>query len=219
MNEINKYLQQDEKILWQNSRTKNLLLFNQIFIVIIVILALIAPIPTFFALTLNSPAGAIAILSIFVIAIVYLIIHKIKTNKFIREKLALSPEKLRNYEFFDILTNKRYIRRNFYENFYGDLSKYSKEVLEIKKDLIFLNLNRIGKVAIDYLDKEIYLILKGHENENDFYLKYSKNELNKIMNALINSLSLVKVDEYPDVYTEFIPKRFYDSNSSYSGNR
>jgi len=117
-----------------------------------------------------------------------------KRVKKIRTILKLSKSELKNYEFFDILTNKRYIRRNYYHNFEEDYSAYSEEVYDLVEDVIFLNLKCVSRVIFLNKEKIIALEIKDFENIQGFPIKFFSGKISEFLQVRSDLIDLLDLE-------------------------
>ncbi|MFX1316251.1 MAG: hypothetical protein ACFE9T_10335 [Promethearchaeota archaeon] len=206
MKSIRKYLQEGEIILWYRYKVKNwyssrgLLLLGYFIFLILAILGFIVTLNLFQSLYVPS----IIISSLIIVTVVF-IIFLITDFKKLRKK-QLTRTELKNYEQFEILTNKRYIRKNYIWNSKKSLLEYSKEDLEQTKDIVFLNLNCVEGIMVHY-GKEIIFFLIGDDIDyfeewkdwfwTDFYINFRKSELNELKDTLeqLNKIMLLELKE------------------------
>lgn len=117
-----------------------------------------------------------------------------KRVKKVRTTLRLSKSELKNYEFFDILTNKRYIRRNYYLNFEEDYSAYSEEVYDLVEDVFFLNLKCVSRVIFLNKKKIIALEIKGFENIQGFPIKFFSGKISEFLQVRSDLIDLLDLE-------------------------
>ncbi len=206
MKSIRKYLQEGEMILWYRYKVKNwyssrgFLLLGYFIFLILTILGFIVTLNSFQSLYVPS----IVISSLIVVTVVF-IIFLITDFKKLRGK-QLTRTELKNYEQFEILTDKRYIRKNYIWNSKKSLLEYSKEDLEKTKDIVFLNLNCVEGIMIHY-GKEIIFFLIGDDIDyfeegkdwfwTDFYINFRKSKLNELKDTLeqLNKIMFLELKE------------------------
>ncbi|MFX1316254.1 MAG: hypothetical protein ACFE9T_10350 [Promethearchaeota archaeon] len=204
MEEIKLNLLDSEKILWQRSKTVNLLRFIKWTVLFMIIFPLlICGIFISIFIVLGDIIGIILAISIIIIGELLIIGYTIKDYKKKRNSLHLTSQQLKNYKFYDILTNKRYIRRNYHLNFSKNLNfhAYPSKALTITDDFdIILNLDFVTKVILDIIYKDIHLVVESKNNKyaSDVYIEYSEEEFDDLINILTKVLSLEEKDRYSD---------------------
>jgi hypothetical protein len=112
-----------------------------------------------------------------------------------RKVLNINFTNLKRFETYDILTNKRYIRRDYRLNYNKnlDFSLYSSEVLSITDDhILILKFDFVIKLVLDKIDKIIYFLVKNENDEDiaDVYIECSDEEVEEIINILKKVLKL-----------------------------
>jgi len=194
-----KFISHNEEILWEYSEEKNLLKDIIVHLIIgIFLLIFFIAIIIFISQTLEWLSWYIVLLiSIFpILLFVRTIITGVKNYKDMLNKLQLSRKELRNYERVYMLTNKRWIQKDYDLSSNIDISKYKKGVLERNKDIIFVNLENI-KVIYTVEDKEYmiaFYIDYDEENFEDSYLGVwlSLEEFQKVMKILKDVIPIKK---------------------------
>ncbi len=148
---------------------------------------------------LKSTIGVVITLIIFIPTIVWLIWYTIHTYKKRIETLKLNPTDLKKYEFFDVITNLRYIRRNYFLNFLKDLSKYPKDALEQVNDIVFLKLDFVEKVIINHNIGRLLLFVREYnckyKYDTDFYIEFSKSTFKDLLDKLSDVLNLKIIEQ------------------------
>jgi len=203
--EFNENLLKDEKILWCTKKTVNLVNFIRLGVFLIMFFIILYKLffyyymiqGNFFSLMFLIPTLTLGTLTVSLILL--------KEYKKLSKLLGLSYKQLKYYNYYNILTNKRYIRKNFKLNHKTDFSVYPVDVVEIINYTIFLNYEKIERVVLNLNRKIIDFKIKGFTgiSNAEFYLEYSKNDLNEIMRVLINTLKLVKKQE-TSKYIEYV---------------
>ena len=193
MNRSEITLHKNETILWGQSRKKNLLRPRYVIIFVIIAVNLIGLTPTVIFIMGGINWASFIFVFITVVLTCYLIWINMKYFKEMRNNLKLNKNDLKNYEFFDILTNQRYIRRNYYYNFERDYSAYPKDAYEIVDDIFFLSLRYVKRILFFFKTSTMGLELEGFEVNKDFPIKFHKDKVSEfpnIRNILINTLDL-----------------------------
>ena len=204
MEEIKLNLLESEKILWQRSKIVNLLRFiNWAIVFMIIFPLLICGIFISIFIILRDIVGIILAICIIIIGELLIIGYTINDYRKKRNSLHLTTQQLKNYKYYDILTNIRYIRRNYHLNFNKNLNfhAYPSEALTITDDFVLiLNLDFITKVILDIIYEDIHLVVekKNNEDASDVYIEYSKDEFVDLIDILTNILSLEEKDRYSD---------------------
>ncbi|MFX1313649.1 MAG: hypothetical protein ACFFHD_13725 [Promethearchaeota archaeon] len=209
MQSWDKYLLKNEKILWHKGEIVNLVYFIKgiiIFIACSIVIGLILDI----YLIYNIKAYKVLTLTIVFLTIdIILILLAFYNYRKRKKRLQSTYKELKNYEEFDILTNLRFIRRNYYLNYKVDLSRYIFEkVVDQIDDVVFLKLENIKGIIIDYQVKEINFIFNDECNFSPFYIKFMKmnsNEIEEIIEIITQILNLERVEKFPR-YEKYIRK-------------
>ena len=97
---------------------------------------------------------------------------------------SLSNKELKSYEEFEIITNKHFIRKDYFLNFDKDFLKYSKGVVKKIGDIVFLNLDLIQEVWVSHNQEKIFLKVDINESDTNFYLWFKNHEDDEIIKAL-----------------------------------
>jgi len=203
---LENYLSKDEKVIWFRCEIVNIVYFIRLVIIFIVLSFIVIPLFNF----IYDSIGEMEILSLivffFISDVVLLFLAGYNYSKR-KKKLNLTYNQLKNYEEFVILTNKRFIRKNYYMNYKLDLSRYVFEnILEYNDDIIFIKLENIKAISIDYLYREIYFLFEKDSHLSKFYIKFLKKdlkEINEVLKRLKQILNLKKVEKDPH-YEKFI---------------
>ncbi|MFX0140575.1 MAG: hypothetical protein ACFFDN_43445 [Candidatus Hodarchaeota archaeon] len=212
LKELKHLLDEDEEILWLRKETKNLMsliLFSikaEIFFILFIIVAITI------VMILGSIIGVVIILSLGIVGVVYVIIITVKGYRNRMEATQLNREELKEYDFFYIITNKRYIRKDYYYHEKRDFSKYPKNSFEKIGDTVFLHFDWIDLIIVDFVLKEINFKIKDFPEGRAFFLGFKeKDEMEKVMEIIQNVIPLEisekKVDDYDTkLYTKYIKK-------------
>ena len=183
---IKKNLLDDEEILWKYSEERNLLketiahLIIGIFLIAFLLISIIMISSTLVWMTWYIILLLIAIPTLLFIRTIFAIIkdYKKKSNY-----LNLTWKELRKYKCVYIITNKRWIQKDYDLNSNIDISKYSTKVLEKSGDIIFVNMESI-QVIYTYEDNG-YTIL--------FYIDYDEDNLeDSNLGVLLSSMEFIK---------------------------
>jgi len=194
-----KFISNDEEILWEHSEEKDLLkeiivhliigIFLMIFLItVIIIISRTLEWLSWYVVLLLS------VIPILLFVRTILVAKKDYSDKL--NKLQISRKELRNYENVYILTNKRWIQKDYDLNFNIDISKYTKGALERKKDIVFVNLEKI-QVIYTVEDKKYmiaFYIDYDEENLEETYLGVwlSPEEFKKVMKILKKVIPIEK---------------------------
>lgn len=211
-NEAEEFLNEDEEILWSRKEINNLLSFVSFSIKAIIFY--IGFLMIFYIICVISGiiVGAILMLSLCILGIIVTIVMTIKTYRTRIKTIPLNRNQLRQYEFFYMITNKRYIRKDYYYHDKRDFSKYPKNAFEQIGDTVFLNFECVDRIIVDYVLKEINFKIKGYPEGRAFFLGFNeKDEMDKVMKLIQTALPLEilqkKVDKNMDeLYTKYIKK-------------
>jgi len=119
MEKIETILEKDEKILWKRSKIKNLLSYIPFGIGIAIISNLVCAFAGYLLYDSFESVFLLVCWIVFVIifdgyCFIWFMIHAYSNMK---KRLQLTSKELMNYEEFEVITNKRYIRRNYDLNF------------------------------------------------------------------------------------------------------
>ena len=147
-----------------------------------------------------------------VVSTCYFIWIGLKDLKKRRRILKLSDDKLKNYEYFDIITNQRYIRRSYFLNFYKDYSIYPKDVLEIEDDVFFLNLKSVRRILFLLRRSTIAIQATDSEVPEGFLIKFHRDKVSEfpvVRNSLITLLDLKYVEGKQCIYEIYNSRLFY----------
>ncbi|NVM19616.1 MAG: hypothetical protein HWN80_18075 [Candidatus Lokiarchaeota archaeon] len=190
----------DETILWEQSVEKNLLKRWPVYLIILIFADLLGLLFAVFIIMVGI--WWISILLLFFIISTPWMFYK--TNKLsndrTREELKLSDVELMNYEFFDIFTNKRYIRRNYFLNFEQYVKMYLEAAYELVSDVYFLELKFVSKVLFKSRSCTIGLELEGFEDVQGIPVYINKKDISKfsaLKESLITVLNLEYIDKGP----------------------
>ena len=111
-----------------------------------------------------------------------------------------------------MITNKRYIRKDYYYHYKRDFSKYPKKAFEQIGDTVFLNFDYIAAIIVDYVLKEINFKIRDYPQRRAFFLGFNvKDEMVKVMEIIQTAIPLEilekKVDKnMNELYTKYIKK-------------
>jgi len=206
MNRSEITLLKNETLIWGQSSKKNLLSPRYVVPIVGIVFNLIILIPTVWVIMIDLFWVSLVFMFIMVIEICGLIWITMNYFKKLRKNLKLSDDELKIYENFDIITNQRYIRRNYYLNFQRDYTAYPKDVLEIVDEVFFLNLKSVKRVIFFFVDSRIALEPEGFGGSQDFHIKFHKDKVSDfpvVREALINLLDLEFVEGemgYEEIY-------------------
>ena len=190
MEEINMLLLEGEKILWHRNETENLVYFVRNIIIFIIISLIFLP---FLRWIFHIEEIFITVILTIGVLLIDGLLSGLAVYNYVkrRNRLHLGYKQLKNYEQFDIITNKRYIRRHYYLNYKVDISRYLfEQFIEKIDDVVFLNLENIKGVIVAYHIKEITFILEDEPSmfsikDLDMDLKDLKEAL-KVLKQLLN---------------------------------
>lgn len=146
------------------------------------------------------------IIFITVISDVLIIIIGINEYRKRRKTLRLTSSGLKNYETYDILTDKRYIRRNYSLNFNKnfDFSIYPSNALKITdNNILILSLELITKIILDKSYKNLHFLVKNEKGEDatDVYIHCLDSEIDEIINILTIILKFQEKERYSYKFT------------------
>jgi len=200
------FLEKDEEILWIRKQKKNLLSIISFGIKVGIISFFFCLILILITIFSEMILAIIIITIIFMIIIGWLIWYVNHHINRMKKILELSSKELRQYDFIEIITNKRYIRKSYFFSYFKDLSKYPKNLIEQTGDIIFLNLDSIEKIIIEYKYRRIGLFLKGYKpkffNDTDFFIEFIDDEFDELIKLLKNTLTLERKEKNP-VFEEY----------------
>ncbi len=213
MEEIEKVLQNGEKILWKRTNIHNLLKIYPIIIGIVVVSTLLIfglLYTSIIAFSVNNLLVAYLLLSLFLILEIVLVLSvtwiSIKYRRKWIKRFQKTSEELKNYIEIDIITNKRIIKKSMIE--IERLEKYVKsfknfsdflKIIDIKDDIVFLNLDYIEEVIIMVDIKRIVFIMEDYNDDQLFYIdffkfknEFKKSNINKTLNAINDTINILK---------------------------
>lgn len=199
MERIKHFLQDDEYILWKKCQVKNYLIriplvISLLGIIIISIALFFWYIPnwegTFYLFYTNIEVNPIifylSIVSIFYTIIIIVLGIFLREFKKGTKKLDLKLIDLKNYNEIYILTNKRWIQKELNYSFLIDDSKFSPDILNRIKDMMFIDLNYFKIASIQKRrSQNIILYCINDPNNEDFIQKILLKVNDKEYNDLI----------------------------------
>ncbi|MBY8983225.1 MAG: hypothetical protein KGD57_09770 [Candidatus Lokiarchaeota archaeon] len=193
--DISDSLKNNEWILWKRSDTVNLLKFIYYFILIIIILALICCL--FILIVITGYLIFLIIVGIIILGISACIRSIKKGYRNLKELTGLIYGDLKQFPYYEVITNKRYIRKDFYLVNNTDFSEYEPNSIEIVNNILYLNMDYIEKIVIDLAYQRIDFLIRGNNDKlfRDIYIEYSEKEYTTIGNILVDILNLEKIKE------------------------
>ncbi len=213
MEEIEKVLQNGEKILWKRTNIRNLLKIYPIIIGVVVVSTLLIfglLYTSIVAFSVNNLLAAYFLISLFLIlqscSILLVIWISIKYRRKWIKRFQKTSEELKNYIEIDIITNKRIIKKSMieierleeYVKYFKNLSDFLK-IIDIKDDIVFLNLDYIEEVIIMVDIKRIVFIVEDYNDDQLFYIdffkfknEFKKSNINKTLNAINDTINILK---------------------------
>ncbi|TFG22802.1 MAG: hypothetical protein EU529_09355 [Promethearchaeota archaeon] len=213
MEEIEKILQDGEKILWKRTNIRNLLKIYPIIIGIVVVSTLLIfglIYTSIVAFSVNNLLVAYILLFLFLILESVLILSvtliSIKYRRKWIKRFQKTSEELKNYIEIDIITNKRIIKKSIIEierleshvKHFKNLSDFLK-IIDIIDDIVFLNLDYIEEVIIMVDIKRIIFIVEDYNDDQLFYIdffkfknEFKKSNINKTLNAINDTINILK---------------------------
>ncbi|MFX1381466.1 MAG: hypothetical protein ACFFBP_03410 [Promethearchaeota archaeon] len=201
MEEIERYLLEEEKILWKYVETKNLLKIPILKIVIGIILTISLSILfnlLYYILIQDPIAVLISILSLsiasFVIFGIFLIIPGILKYLKIMDNLKTTSKNLMKYSEISIITDKRLIQKsyNVFEIDYVKNPITNLEDFEINRDIVFVNLPSIHVVSIEALESFYQVAFKNRDDDEQYI-------------PLLFTIPLENISEFINILEEEIP--------------
>lgn len=208
---VGKYLQNGEKVLWDQVKLVNLTDTRNLVIGIAILLSVLLVFLYLFTIVLGDDQVILISINtiitvVFLGMIPYFIFHSVKITRKRKQELQLTRRELKRIIHFDTITNQRYIRRNFYRDIDLYNAGFHIEGLELKDHLLFISLNRVDNVVIDDLYNRIVFILqtekKDIKNENDV----THNDP-KFLNASFSPFDLKDWNFLTNIVREIIPKK------------
>ncbi|MFW9873743.1 MAG: hypothetical protein ACFFG0_11615 [Candidatus Thorarchaeota archaeon] len=182
--DINQYLEEDEKILWARKEIENLLKIIPKVIRDIVVFLAIYSIFVIFSIITEIIIGFVIIVLLGIAVVITILVIAIGAYKE-RIKIPLSRDQLREYEFFYVITTKRYIRKDYYYHYERDFSKYPEEAFDQIGDTVFLNFSYVNEIVVDYIFKRLNFQIKDISEGRDFFLEFKeKEELGRVIDIL-----------------------------------
>ena len=212
MNRSEITLLENETLIWGQSKKKNLLSLRYVVPIIIFALNLIILIATVWVIMIDFFWVSFIFVFLMVIGTCYFIWITMNYVKTLRKNLKLSDDKLKNYEYFDIITNQRYIRRSYFLNFYKDYSIYPKDVYEIVDDVFFLNLKSVRRILFLLRLSTIAIQATDSEVPEGFLVKFHRDKVSEfpaVRNSLIALLDLEYVEGKRGIYEIYHSRLFY----------
>lgn len=207
MEEIKNNLPKNEEVLWFHEENTDLTYFIKMTLIFIICSFIMVPVCNIYIFYFIGEIEKLILFLSFIIIDGFLMLLAVFNYKKLKNRLNLTYRKLKNYKEFVILTNKRYIRRNYYLNFKVNLSRYIFEnALEQIGDVLYIKLEKINKVIVDYNISEINLHFQDDPILSPFYIKFKKidlKEVQEIIKLLIKLLNLVRVEQKPH-YEKYI---------------
>lgn len=204
LNNVEEFLDEDEEILWSRNEINNLLSF--ILLSIKAMIFYIGFIMIFYIIyiILGSIIGAILMLSFCIIGVITIIGMTVKHYRKVIKTIPLNRNQLKQYEFFLIITNKQYIRKDYYFHYKRDFSKYPRNILEQIGDTIFLNFACINVIIVDYVLKEINFKTKFFPKDRAFFIGFEeKDEMDNVMEIIKSLIPLNIIEKKNDLYTRY----------------
>lgn len=202
---IEQILDKDEKILWQRSEQINLLSYFPIIFYFILLSFILIIIIILFFTSVESMINPFLILIPTIIIDLFLIILAIYNYIILNNRLDLPFNIIKRYEEFEILTDKQYIRRNYYLNFKKDLSIYSENAFKKKGDIIIFNLERIEGIVVDHISSQIFFLVEEEVNireihdiitNTNFFIDLNKDEINEINILLEDLIKIISLEKH-----------------------
>lgn len=180
--QVVKLLNEDEEIKWYRSKRINLLFFFNVIILFILTTVLGGIIGIILIGIFNSPELMIMIgffltliiLDIFLIPIALYKRHHKKT------RMNLTYRELKYYNESVMITNRRFIYKNYYYSDRNISNLYDDDVVHQINDIILLGLNFVDYVIINKLFKKIYIFVGSQDDYPDFYIDFTNDKENDI---------------------------------------
>jgi len=215
IDEIDQFLDEDEEILWSRKKIVNLLSIIPFILKAGIIFTLFCLIFIIYSFFLGSVIGIMLILSFYTFGLGFLIVAVVKSYRTKTKTIQLNRDQLKEYEFFYIITNKRYIRKDYYYHYKRDFSKYPKNAFYQIGDSVFLNFDYVDEILVDYVLKEVNFKIKGFPEGRAFFLEFKEiDELEKIMEIIqtVIPLEILEnkrggIDKDIDLYTKYTRKK------------
>ncbi|MBN1215598.1 MAG: hypothetical protein JXA99_09140 [Candidatus Lokiarchaeota archaeon] len=196
--ELKPFLLNDEWILWKGIKNENLLKFIYILTPLIVLLLFLIVLTIVLILYVGWILIVIILLLIYGL---FLCISGIQEGYLhIKNISDLSFKELKNFQTYEVITNKNYIIKNFYFFIDTDFTLFVPESLKILNNIIFLSINYIKSVIVDRKYKKIEILVQGVDSKliRDIYITYSEHEETQLVKLLIDILKLRKIRENKD---------------------
>lgn len=212
MEEIEHFLKEDEEILWKTNYEDNIIELEFFFLVVLLIILILISfilftvvveskdiIPIIFVIILFSPVYGLCIGVI------------LKESKEIKKKGKATQcnfRQLSRYQNIYLLTNKRWIQKDYERNLNIDENNYSKDILEKHFDIVFVNLKHIKAIVInrdEYFTTATFDFYENIVDENYSDLKVGflvpylpEDDFKAFIKMITNKLSYRKVKENED---------------------
>ncbi len=178
MEQIQQFLDEDEEILWKREIIRNLSVERKYFTIFIIsFLVAFSTIFTYFLYVFYLTFSVIFILLFISVSLLILpnimimikILKKYKNSKKqVIEKYQLSLEELRNYHFLWVLTNKKWIQKDFTSD--DKVKMDPAGIMQQKGDILQIDLKSIRIIEIKRNFREISFYIS-----DDYYLAKSPN--------------------------------------------
>ncbi len=212
MEEISKYLDQDEKVLWSCVNHLNLLKKYPIYVAILI--------PSSFLMAFlylgiiafqagNQIIGYFLLLTFFILESILITANFWITFQDKKNKISITKkgrEELKSYNRIDVITSKRIIKKDcdWVHTLRKNLIILPKSVT-LNNDIIFLDLEGIDGVVVNFQHKEIGIFTLEDKDHFILFFDFEKlkdlfhSEMLKTIKIIEELLSLVKEIEDPNV--------------------
>jgi len=207
MDIIKNNIKESEIIKWKNSRVINYRkAILKSFIIAVSLISLIMTIVGLFFWFVPSWGGTfyflwtdvvvhpliiyLLILSIFILMAIFAIVYGIKLFKRGLRRLGLKLADLSSYQQFHILTNERWIQKDYRSLISFEENSLPSEIISQTKDIVYFDINRIEKVTVSRIRSNYNIsfyfkpIFKSDKSPT-FLVKLKLNDYQEIKSFLV----------------------------------
>ncbi|MFX0038810.1 MAG: hypothetical protein ACFFAB_05690 [Candidatus Heimdallarchaeota archaeon] len=154
---------------------------------------------TFYLLWTNIEVHPLSIyciiLSIFITGAVVAIAYAIRLFKRSLRRLGLKFADLQSYDQIHIITNERWIQKDFKSLLYSGENKFPHGAISQTKDMVFIELKNIKKVTVTKIRSNYNIAFHfkpifGLNQTPTFNVKFKFNDYKELKNVLIEIITL-----------------------------
>lgn len=177
---VKNYLQEDEQVLWMQIKSVNLVL-KKIPLFVCSLLTIFCGVSLYLIIDIGKIFVILPLFLSYIICglililcswgIAYTIQFTRKEMRVRRDKLNISDEELKNYSHYDIITNKRYIRRNYYEDERYDFSIVKSDAFNVINRNLFVTYVKVNKVIFSEVYRRVLFIIERvkEDQQNEYF--------------------------------------------------